>query len=86
MDASIQFLRRWRGIIEDGGRAWLKNYLGIFKSYIFMSVELENLEALDYCIPNIEKSSKEKSSFEFPPHFQSKNPKDIAEIIMVFWK
>lgn len=63
-----------------------KNYLGIFKSYIHPSVELENLDALEFCTPNSEKSSKEKSAFKFSPHFESESHNDIIKIIMVFWK
>ena len=83
MESSIQFLK-WRGIVVDDGKEWLQSYLGLFKSYIHLGVELGNLDGLDFCTPNIEKSSKEKNSFEFPPHFQVENPNDIAEVIMVF--
>ena len=86
MESSIQFLLKWRGIVANDGIEWLKGYLRMFKSYIHPSVELGNLDALDFCTPNIEKSSKEINSFEFPPHFQSENPNDIVEVIMVFWK
>ena len=82
--ANIHFLLKWRGIIEDHSKAWLRNYLSIFNSYIQLGVELDNLEALDFDIPNMEKSNREKHTFEFSPNFQTKNPKNIAEIIMVY--
>ena len=78
MEANIHFLLKGRGIVEDSNKEWLRSYLDIFKSYIHPSVVLDNLEALEFCIPNMEKSSREKSSFVFPPNFQSKNPNDIA--------
>ena len=69
MEASIQFLLQWRGIVEDVSNDWLINYLNIFKDYIHPRVVLDNLEALNFCTPNTEKSSKEKNAFKFPPNF-----------------
>ena len=82
MEANIYFLLRWRGILEDHSNAWLRNYLNIFNSYIQLGVELDNLEALDLCILNMEKFSKETSAFKILPNFQTENPKDIV----VYWK
>ena len=72
--------------MDDPDQVWIQVYFHIFKSYIDPSVSLENLEDLEFCIPNLEKTSKEKSSFVLPPNIQSENPNDIAEIIMVHWK
>ena len=72
--------------MDDPDKVWLHVYLDIFNSYIEPGVALDNLEALEFCIPNLEKTSKEKRSFVFPPNFQSKNPNKIAEIIMAHWK
>ena len=69
MEANIQFLLWWRGIIEDNSKDWLRNYLRIFKSYVHLGVELDNLEALDFCMPNMEKANRENSAFEFPSNF-----------------
>ena len=59
MEASINFLLRWRGIMVDPDVAWLSNYLNIFKCYIELGTNLNNLEDLDFCMPNLEKTSKE---------------------------
>lgn len=84
MEANIQFLLRWRGIVEDDSKDWLKNYLNIFKAYIHLGVVLDKLEALNFCTPNMEKSNREKNIFEFPPNFQLEKPNDISKIIMVY--
>ena len=34
MEASIQFLLRWRGIVEEENKDWLINYLKAFNAYI----------------------------------------------------
>ncbi len=31
MEASIQFLLQWRGIVKDDSKDWLKNYLNILR-------------------------------------------------------
>ena len=72
--------------MDDPDKFWLHVYLDIFKSYIELGVTLDNFEALEFCIPNMEKTSKENNSFVFPLNFQSKNPNDIVEIVMVHWK
>ena len=69
MELCFQFLLGWRRIMVDNGHEWLINYLSLFNAYIHPRVELGNLDALEFCTPNIEKSSREKFSFEFPPHF-----------------
>ena len=86
MEASINFLLRWRGILDNLGKDWLQDYLNIFKSYVEPGTNLDKLEILDFCIPNLEETSKERNSFVFPPNFQSNNPNEIVEIIMVFRK
>ena len=84
MESYFHFLLRWHKIKEDHGTGWLNNYLAFFNAYIHLGVGFGNLEALDFCTPNIEKSSKEEFYFEFPPCFKLENPNDIAEVIMVF--
>ena len=56
-EASIQVLLRWRVNIEDERKFWLKNYLGLFKAYIHPSVDLDNIEDLELCTADMEKSS-----------------------------
>lgn len=84
MESSIYFLLRWKGVVVDTGREWLKIYLGMFNSYVHLGVELGNLDALEFCTPNIELFSRAKSSFEFPPLFQLQHPNENFEVIMVF--
>ena len=68
------------------GHGWLVNYLKIYKAYVHLGVTFDNLDNLDFCTPNIEKTSREKSSFEFPPFFKVQNPNDFVEVIMIYWK
>jgi hypothetical protein len=84
MEANAHFLLQWRGIRVDRYKTWLSNYLNIFNAYIEPGVDLNDLSSLVFCLPNIEKSSKEKSTFEFPPNFNCDNPREISEIIMVY--
>ena len=72
-EACIHFLLLWRGIIEDNGKAWLKNYLNVYNACIELGVDLNDISSLVFCLPNIEKSSREKSAFEFSPNYQSEN-------------
>ena len=69
MEVSIWFLLQWRRIVEDDSKDWLENYLNIFKAYIHPGMLLDNLEALNFCTPNMEKSSREKNEFEFLSNF-----------------
>lgn len=68
------------------GKDWLINHHNIFNAYIHLGVVLDNLEALNFYKLNMEKSSREKNAFEFPPNFQLEKPNDILEIYMVYWK
>ena len=85
MESCFQFHLRWHKIKEDYGTGWLYNYLGLFNAYIHSRVGFGDLEAIEFCTSNFEKSSREKFSFKFPL-FKSKNPNDIAKVIMVFFK
>ena len=69
MEASINFLLRWRGIRVDSNIAWLSNYLNIFNSYIEPATNLNNWVDLDFCMPNLEKIRKERNSLVFPLNF-----------------
>jgi hypothetical protein len=44
MEASVNFLLRWRGIIEDPSKSWLTDFLHIFEAYIEID---HNFDALD---------------------------------------
>lgn len=69
MESCFHFLLRWRKITSRQGLKWLNDYLGLFKAYIYLGVGFGNLDLLDFYTPNIEKISRARSSFEFPPHF-----------------
>ena len=81
MDANIQFILRWRGIIKDGGKAWLKKHLEILKSYIHLSVELENLEEPELYILNIEKSSRKRVPLNSCLNSSLKTPRTLQRLL-----
>lgn len=86
MESHFHFLLGWRKIMIGADFSWLRNYLGLFKAYIHSGVDFENLDLVNFCAPNIDKSSRDKSTLEFLPHFQSKTLNDISEVIMVYRK
>lgn len=86
MEANMQFLLHWRGIIANDGRDWLTNYLHMFNAYIQPSVTFDNLDALNFYTLNAEKTSRAKANFEFPPNYSVEQPNYIPEVIMVYWK
>ena len=86
MEASVQFLLRWRRIIKDPGREWLVNYPRALDAYIHPKADLSNLEAVEFCLPNYDKSRKERSTYEFPPGSKAKNLQEASKIIIVFKK
>ena len=86
MEANINFLLRWRGIIEDPGRDWLVNYLTAFDAYIHLDVDLSNLDNVEFCLPNYDKSSRGRAAYEFSPGSKATNLHEASEIIMVFKK
>ena len=86
MEASIHFLLRWRRIFEDEGREWLTNYLHSFNAYMQPGVNFDDLDALEFDMPNSKKTNKAKFNFAFPPNFFVKKPNDILEVIIVYWK
>ena len=55
--------------MEEENREWLSNYLNSFNAYIQPGVIFDDLEALKFCTPNLEKTSRVKFDFEFPPNF-----------------
>lgn len=86
MESCFHLLLSWRKILVYANKGCLTNYLSLFKAYIYPGVGLGNLDRLDFCTPLIEKTSKDRSSFKFSPHFLVDNPNDMVEVIMVFWK
>ena len=57
MESYFHFLLHWRKITIGLDYEWLTNYLSLFKAYVHPVVDFDNLEMLDFCTPNIEKSS-----------------------------
>lgn len=68
------------------GHGWMVNYLNLHKAYVHPGVVFDNIEYLDFYTPNIEKTSREKSTFKFPPFFRAENPIVVVEVIMIYWK
>ena len=86
MEASITFLLYWRGIVVEANKDWLTDYLNIFHAYIHSRVSFENLDALIFYTPNVDKTSRLKTNFELRRNFQFENPIDISNVVMVFTK
>ena len=84
MESCFHFFMGWRKIAPMVGNGWMVNYLNLHKVYIHPGVVFYNLEILDFCTPNIEKTSREKSTFKFPPFFKVENPNDVVEVIMTY--
>lgn len=72
--------------MEDPKKGWLLHYLQGFDAYIQPGVVFEDLDALDFYLPNLYKSSKEKTTFIFPSGSKVKDLDEAAKIIMVSWK
>ena len=86
MEASLNFLLRWRGIMMENNTTWLTNFLRLFKAHIQEGVTFENLDDLDFSTPNAERTSKRKLVYEIPPNYQIEDDNDIMDVIMVLWK
>lgn len=84
MESCFHFLMGWRKISLVMGQGWLVNYLKLHKAYVHPGVTFDKLDNLDFCTPNIEKTSREKSTFEFPPFFKADNPSDVVEVNMIY--
>ena len=86
MEASLNFLFCWRGIIDEDNTDWLINFLHLCKAHIQEGVTFENLNNLEFSTPNAEHTSKKKLVYEFPPNYQIENFNDIMDVIMVLWR
>ena len=72
MEPCFHFLMGWRKIAPMTGQGWLTNYLKLHKAYVHPGVTFEDIDKVNFCTSNIEKTSKEKSSFEFPYSLRKK--------------
>ena len=86
IEASLNFILRWRGIIVEENTEWLTNYLRLFKAHIQEGVSFANLNDLEFSTPNAERTSKRKLVYEFPPNYQIEEFSDIMDVILVLWK
>lgn len=86
MKNSLNFLLRWRGIIQEGNTRWLSEYLRQNNAYVQRGVSFENLDDVEFSTPNAERTSRRKTTFVFPPNYQVENYNDIANVIIVSWK
>ena len=84
MEPCFHFLMGWRKIVLTVGLRWLTNYLKAHKAYVYPRVSFTDINRVNFSTPNIEKTSREKSSFMFPPGFKAENPFDVAEVIVIF--
>ena len=86
MELSINFLLRWREIVKDLGRDWLTNYLRAYDAYIHPDVDFNNLEDVEFFLPNYDKTNRGRSTYEFPSGSKATSLHEATEIIMVFKK
>ena len=86
MEASLNFMLYWRGIIAEENKEWLTNYLQLFRAHIQERVMFKNLDNLEFSTPNAEQTSKRKMVYEFPQNYQIEEFSDIMDVIMVLWK
>ena len=83
MEASVNFLLRWRGIRVEDNLDWAVNYINMFQNYVSPDVVFNNLNNLEFCILNAEKSSKLRTDYVFPPNLVMDNEDSVPKVIMV---
>ena len=62
------------------------NYLRAFDAYIHPDANLSNLDNVEFCLPNYNKSSKGRAAYEFHPSSKATNLHEASKIIVVFKK
>ena len=60
------------------------NYLNVFNSYIEPGTDMNNWDKLEFCLPNYDKSSKDRTTLVFPPNCMAEDSNEISKIIMVY--
>ena len=83
MEASVNFLLCWRGIRAKDNLDWVVKYINMFKSYVSPGVVFNDLNDLEFCILNAEKSSKLRVDYVLPPNLVMDDADSIPEVIMV---
>jgi hypothetical protein len=86
MELSINFLLRWRGIVEDPEMDWLTNYLRVYDVDIHPDVNSNNLEDVEFCLPNYDRTSRGRSSYGLPPRSKATTLHEAMEIILAYKK
>ena len=83
MEASVDFLLRWRGIVVTDNNQWVHNYLRMFHTYVQLGVTFGDLKALNFSILKSEKTSRAKTCCELPQNMISDDSDDDPEVVMV---
>lgn len=86
MEASIEFLLHWRGIRKAKNLEWVVKYIRMFNSYVHPGVVYNDLNSLNFCILNAEKTSKIKTDYVLPPNVVFDDPDSVPGLLMVTWK
>ena len=86
MEASVDFLLRWRGIVATDNNQWVHGYLSMFHSYIQPGVTFGELNALNFSILKSEKTSRAKIRCELPQNMLADDSDDDPEVVMVTGK
>lgn len=86
MELSINFLLRWRGIVKYPIMDWLNNYLRVYDADIHPDVNFNNLEEVEFCLPNYDRTSRGRSPYWLPPGCKATTLWEAYEIILVYKK
>lgn len=86
MKASFIFLLGWQGIKVEENLEWVVKYIQMFNAYVSPRVVFNDLNNLDFCILNAEKSSRLRTDYVLPPNLVMEDSDSVPEVIMVSWK
>ena len=83
MEANVNFLLRWRGVIAKDNNKWMRNYLDFFNTYIQPGISFEDPNALNFGILKSEKTSRTKVFYDLPLNMMVDDSDEDPEVIMV---
>ena len=83
MEASVNFLLRWKGVIAEDNSEWVRKYLDLYNTYIQPGISFEDLNALKFGILKSEKTSRKKTRCELPLNMPMDDSDEDLEVIMV---
>ena len=86
MQASVNFLLGWRGIRAEENLEWVVKYIQMFNAYVSPGVVFNDLNNLEFCTLNAEKSSRLRTDYMLPPNLVMEDFDYVPEVIMVSWK